>query len=245
MNSHLAPMPQGCRRLHGDRQQPGVLRSVLEPHRDEFDIVFDNTAYHVSDLEPMVDLFAGRVQQFVFTSSVAVYKRSFIQPVRESFPRHATDDNDPRKAYGIGKVQCEDYLMDRHASQGFPATALRVTHTVGPMSPLPREHAFFARLEQGRPVLIPGEGFPFVHLIHVADVARLMVAVAGNPVAAGKIYNVAGAEITSILGCMRLMAKASGGEAEIVNVPLDIARRVHPLLLQWRAGLCGGSTVGT
>ena len=64
MNSHEAPMPEGARRLHGDRQQPGVITEVLGPHRDEFDAVFDNTAYHVKDLEPMVELFAGRVQHF-------------------------------------------------------------------------------------------------------------------------------------------------------------------------------------
>src|SRR4051794_2073205 len=78
LNSHLSPLPDGTRRLHGDRQQPGVLREMLEPHRDEFDAVFDNTAYHVTDLDPLVELFRARVQHFVFTSSVAVYRRSYI-----------------------------------------------------------------------------------------------------------------------------------------------------------------------
>ena len=72
MNSHEAPMPDGARRLHGDRQVPGTITEVLGPHRDDFDVVFDNTAFHVKDLEPMVELFAGRVQHFAFTSSVAV-----------------------------------------------------------------------------------------------------------------------------------------------------------------------------
>jgi nucleoside-diphosphate-sugar epimerase len=63
-NSHLADMPEGCRRIHVDRTQPGALRDALGPHRDEFDIVFDNTAYTVPDLEPMIELFGGRDQQF-------------------------------------------------------------------------------------------------------------------------------------------------------------------------------------
>ncbi|MGH2782856.1 MAG: NAD-dependent epimerase/dehydratase family protein [Thermoleophilaceae bacterium] len=242
MNSHPAPMPEGARRLHGDRRQPGVLRQVLEPHRDEFDIVYDNTAYQVEDLEPLVGLFRGRVRQFVFTSSVAVYRRSFIQPVKEQFARHAPDDPDPRKAYGVGKIRCEDYLAHLHETEGFPATSLRVTHTVGPRTPLAtREPVFFARLEQGRPILVPGEGFPFVHLVHVQDVARLMVAVAGNERAVGERYNVGGAEITSILGCVRLMARAVGIEADIVHVPLDIARRAQPPLVHWGEGLVGGA----
>ena len=51
-------MPDGARRIHVDRTQPGALLDALEPHRDDFDVVFDNTAYTPTDLEPMVELFA-------------------------------------------------------------------------------------------------------------------------------------------------------------------------------------------
>jgi nucleoside-diphosphate-sugar epimerase len=242
VNSHVAPLPDGARRLHADRRRPGALAEVLGPHRDEFDIVYDNTAYQVADLAPLVELFRGRIRQFVFTSSVAVYRRSFVQPVREDFARHAPDDPDPRKAYGVGKVRCEDHLAQLHETEAFPATSLRVTHTIGPRTPLAsREPVFFARLEQGRPILVPGEGFPFVHLVHVQDVARLMVAVAGNDRAVGQQYNVGGAEITSVLGCVRLMARAVGVEAEVVHVPLDVARRARPPLVHWGEGLTGGA----
>ena len=237
-NSHEAPMPDGARRIHVDRTQPGALLAALRPHRDEFDAIFDNTAYAPRDLEPMVELFAGSVQHLVFTSSVAVYKRSFIQPVSEDFARHAPDDGDPRKAYGVGKVRCEDYL----ATTGAPFTALRVTHTIGPKSPLAsREPSVFRKLELGRPILVPGEGFPFVHLVHVQDVADLMASIPGNPSAVGKTYNVAGAEITSVTGCINLMARAVGVKPDIVHVPMDIARRARPPLLHWGEALVGGA----
>lgn len=242
MNSHEAPLPKGVRRLVGDRQQPGVLRDVLSDHRDEFDVVFDNTAYHVGDLEPMVELFSGRVQHFVFTSSVAVYRRSFVQPLGEDFPTHAAGDPDPRKSYGVGKVECEQHLLDWHRQHGLPVTCLRVSHTIGPKSPLAsREPAFFRRLELGRPILIPGEGFPFVHLIHVQDVADLMASIIGNDRAVGQIYNVAGGEVSSIYGCIRLMARAVGVEPDIVHVPIEVARAVHPPLVHWGEAVAGGA----
>jgi len=242
LNSHPSPLPEGVRRWHGDRRVPGVLESVLDDHRHDFDVVYDNTSFQVTDLEPLAALFAGRIEQFVFTSSVAVYKRSYLHPVHESSPRHDPADRDPRKAYGVGKVQCEDYLSALHAEHGFPATSLRVSHTIGPYSPLvTREPIFFARLEQGRPILVPGEGFPFVHLVHVADVARLMASVAGNPRAVGQVYNVGGSEITSILGCMRLMGRAAGAEPTIVHVPIDLARRLPRPLLHWGEALLGGT----
>jgi nucleoside-diphosphate-sugar epimerase len=242
MNSHEAPLPAGARRLHGDRQQPGVITDVLGPHRDEFDVVFDNTAYHVSDLEPMVELFAGRVRHFAFTSSVAVYRRTFLQPVTETFRVHDTHDTAPAKAYGVGKIQCEQYLDDLFQERGLPYTVFRVAHSIGPRSPAAtREPIYFERLTLGRPILIPGEGFPFVHLIHVADVASLMASIIGNDKAVGQIYNVSGTEWTSILGCVRMMAAAVGVEPNIVHVPVDMARTLRAPLMHWHEGINGGT----
>jgi nucleoside-diphosphate-sugar epimerase len=241
MNSHDVPLPPGVRRLHGDRQRPGVLRDVLTPHRDDFDIVYDNTAYHVSDIEPLVELFRGRIEHYVFTSSVAAYRRSYLQPIAETFRSHDSADASAMNAYGVGKVQCEEYLVREHERSGLPWTTLRVTHTIGPMSPLvTREPIFFARLEAGRPILIPGDGFAFVHLVHVADVASLMASIAGNPRAVGQMYNVAGRELTSVLGSIRMMAAAVGVEPEIVHVPADAARRLRAPLIHWNEALNGG-----
>ena len=176
------------------------MTEALAPQRDDFDIVYDNTAYDVADLRADGRaVHAVASQHFVFTSSSAVYRRSFVQPIAESFRTHAADDDDPRKAYGVGKVAASSTCSVSTPATGLPATVLRVAHTLGPMSPLAsRDPVFFARLEAGRPILLPGEGFPFVHLVHVADVAALMASIAGNDRAAGQIYNVAGAEITSI-----------------------------------------------
>lgn len=241
-NSHEAPLPEGAKRIHVDRQVPGALAVALEPVRDDFDIVYDNTSYRIADIEPVIAAFDGRVQQLVFTSSVAAYKRSWIQPVREDFPRHAPDDPHPGKAYGVGKVNVEDHLQSLYAERGLPATSLRVTHTIGPNTPLvTREPIFFKRLEEGRPVLIPADGFPFVHLVHVQDVARLMASLAGNAKAIGQAYNVAGAQYSSVLGCIRMMADAVGVEPNIVHVPLEVARRQNPPLIHWGEGILGGT----
>jgi nucleoside-diphosphate-sugar epimerase len=242
MNSHEAPLPDGARRIHVDRQVPGALDEALAPVRDDFDIVYDNTSYRVADIEPVINAFEGRVQQLVFTSSVAAYKRSWVQPVSEDAPRHAPDDPHPGKAYGVGKVNIENLLTELHAERGLPATSLRVTHTIGPNTPLvTREPVFFKRLEEGRPILIPADGFPFVHLVHVQDVARLMVSLAGNARAIGQTYNVAGADYASVHGCIKLMADAAGVEANIVNVPLAAARRINPPLIHWGEGINGGT----
>lgn len=239
-NSHEAPLPHGARRIHVDRRVPGALVDVLRAHRDDFDVVFDHTAFQLSDVEPMVELFRGRIAHYVFTSSQAVYRRSFVQPIKEDFRRHAPDDDDPRKAYGVGKVRCEDFVLGEWQRTGFPATVLRVGHTLGPRSPQPtRDPAFFARLEGGRPVLIPGDGFAAMSVVHINDVARLMVALVGNERVKGQAYNVAGGETTSIVGLVHLVARAMGTSARVVEVPMEIARRQRPPLVHWGEALTG------
>lgn len=113
---------------------------------------------------------------------------------------------------------------------------------VGPRSPLAtRDPGFFARLEQGRPILVPGDGFPFSHLIHVDDVARLLVALIENERVAGEVYNAAGAEYTSIFGCIHLMARAAGAEPNLVHVPTDVLRSLGRPVLRWGEAAADGA----
>lgn len=241
-NSHEVELPDGVRRIHVDRRIAGALTEVLTPVQDDFDAVFDNTSFTTDDLAPMIELFRGRVQHFVFTSSTAVYRRSFVQPVREGFRRHDPFDDDPRKAYGVHKVRCEELLAEEHRSNGFPSTVLRVSHTLGPRSPLvTRDPIFFHRLEHGLPIFLPNDGFAFVSLVHVADVAGAMVSILGAAGAAGRTYNVAGTEVTSIAGVVHFMAKAVGVEANIVAVPLGLARRLRPPVVHWGEAIMGGT----
>jgi nucleoside-diphosphate-sugar epimerase len=240
VNSHEADLPEGVRRLHADRRIHGEFERVLGPHRDEFDAVFDNTAFTLDDLDPMIELFRGRVEHYVFTSSTAVYRRSWVQPVSETFRTHAPSDEDPRKAYGVHKVRCEQRLAEEHRRHGFPATSLRVSHTLGPRSPLvTRDPIYFARLEQGRPIFVPGEGFSLLSLVHIADAAGLMVSVLGNDRARGRTYNVSGAEATSVRGAIHFMAQAVGVDPHVVEVPMAVARRQQPPLVHWGEALVG------
>ena len=240
INSHEGPLPDGARRIHCDRTQPGALAAALADHRDAFDVIFDHTAYRPSDMAPLIELFRGRIAHYVFTSSQAVYRRSYEQPIREPFRRHPADNTDPRAAYGVGKVQCEDHLLNLWKSEGLPVTILRVGHTLGPRSPAAtRDPALFARLEAGRPILIPGEGFAALSLAHVKDVARLMASLIGNERVKGEAYNVSGSEITSIVGVVHLIARAMGVQPRIVHVPMEIARAQRPPLLHWGEAMAG------
>lgn len=234
LNSHEVPLPPGVTRLHGQRHDPGTLERLLTPLRDSFDAVFDNTAYTPDHLEPMIELFRGRVRHFVFTSSIAVYEMAAAQPIDETGVVGRDAATALYGAYAAGKVQCEDRLAREHAANGFPATTLRVTHSCGPMSPaVTREPGTFRRLELGRPLLIAGKVEAMVHFIHTRDVARALVAVLGKPHAAGQVYNVAGKQFSSIINYMRLMAQAVGVDPEIIVMPDDLPAQMRSPIVHW------------
>jgi UDP-glucose 4-epimerase len=68
-----------------------------------------------------------------------------------------------------------------------------------------------------------------------------MASIPGNPRAVGQVYNVAGREAASIVGCVQLMARAVGVVPKIVHVPMDIARRARPPLVHWGEALTGSA----
>src|SRR3546814_15993419 len=79
----------------------------------------------------------------------------------------------------------------------------------------------------------------------VQDVASMMASLCGNTTVIGEAYNVAGAELTSVEGSIRLMAKAVGVEPDIVHVPMELARRARQPLLHWGKAIVGGATFST
>lgn len=204
-------------------------------------MIFVHIAYVPADMEALIDLFGGRVDHYVFTSSQAAYRRNLVQPLREDSARLSPDEEGGNFAlkYGRGKVLCEDRLMQLWESGGLPAI-LRVGHSFGPRSPLAsRDPSFFPRIEAGRPILISSERHAALSLVHVRDVARLMAALIGNEKVKGQAYNVSGAEQASIAGLMLLIGRAIRRPVNIVNVPMEIARAQRPPLLHCTESLSG------
>ena len=66
-----------------------------------------------------------------------------------------------------------------------------------------------------------------------------MASLLGDEKVKGEAYNVSGVEVTSIVGVIHLVARAMGMTANIVEVPMEIARRQRPPLLHWGEGTNG------
>ena len=133
-------------------------------------------------------------------------------------------------AYGWGKKQCEDLLMDAFAKHNFPCVNLRPGYIYGPHNTVYREAYFFDRIRAKRPVLVPGTGVVLSQFGYVDDLANLIILSMENPSARGQAYNFAGRTMRQlddyVRACAAGVSAAAGEEfkADIVHYwPQDVS----------------------
>ncbi len=205
-----ADLPRGVARLFADRTDAAALGEALG--REEWDAVVDVSAYRLEDVQRMAELLRGRTGHYVFISSTVIYAASELLPITERFP---VDRSERQNEYGLQKLACEDFLFRQQRENGFPATVVALSMVFGPNNILPdREQRMFARLLQGRPVLIPGDGTKIAQVGHVDDQARAIHAVLGQPITVGKRYNLTGSDSFTSEGYVDLFAEILGAPAD-------------------------------
>ena len=209
-----ARLPGGVRRLLGDRHDHAGMREVFAG--EEFDAIYDISAYTTDDVEVMVEIFRGRTGHYIFASSTVIYATSGILPITEDFP---VDRSERQSDYGRNKILCEELLVRAHRDHGFPATIVPFSMVFGPNNGAEREQRMFARLLQGRPVLIPGDGTTLGQIGHVDDEARGLSLLTGRPLTFGKRYNVTGPDYWSDEAYVDVFAEVVGVQPRKVFVP--------------------------
>jgi nucleoside-diphosphate-sugar epimerase len=200
------PAPvEGVQQIQGDRQDANQLKEKLL--RESFDAVFDNNGRELSDTQPLVEIFKGKIRHFVYVSSAGVYLKSDQMPHREGDP---VDPNSRHK----GKHHTEAYL----AESGIPWTSIRPTYIYGPQNYNDLEAWFFDRIVRDCPILIPGNGLHITQFGHVKDLAQAMAAVLGNERAIGQIYNISGDRYVTFDGLARACAVAAGKSPDEIKL---------------------------
>ncbi|MCA9286659.1 MAG: NAD(P)-dependent oxidoreductase, partial [Phycisphaerales bacterium] len=129
-------------------------------------------------------LHASRPLPFVYLSSIAVH-----HDMRPRWEGRVDEDHPlrPSSAYGALKAALESHLWAEHFGQGRATTALRPCAVYGIDPTLERSHGYeIIRMLRARKPFQRSGGGKFVH---VDDVAAAIVACLGNPLAAGRPFN--------------------------------------------------------
>jgi len=220
-------LPQGYQVIKGDRDDIETFE-VQMAELDGFDAVIDMVCFNPKQAESDIRAFSGRINQLIFCSTVDVYtKPPATFPVVESHERHALSD------YGRDKSKCEDLFMRAHDAGYFNVTTIRPASTYGEGGNIIHtfgwETYFLDRLQEGKPIIVHGDGEALWVSCHVDDVGRSFVNAVGNEKAFGKAYHVTSEDWQTWNQYHERLAEAiSAPKPSIIHIPADLLVRISP-----------------
>jgi nucleoside-diphosphate-sugar epimerase len=225
------PLPPEATVLRGDARDPASVRDALGAR--EFDAVVDWVAFTPGHIRADIATFRGRAGQFVFISSASAYQTPPSRvPVVESTPLR-----NPLWQYSRDKIACEEVLRAAYRDAGFPATIVRPSHTYDQTSvPLHGGWTALARMRQGKPVVVHGDGTSLWTLTHHEDFARGFVPLLGHPRTLGESFHITSDDVLTWDQITHSLAAAAGVRPDIVHVPSDVIAAADP---EWGASLLG------
>ena len=117
--------------------------------------------------------------------------------------------------------------MKKHREEGFPVTIVRPSHTYDERSIPMAVHGkggywqIIRRIQEGKPVIIPGDGSSLWTLTFNADFARGFIGLIGNRHAIGEAFQFTGDETLTWNQVYRTVADALGKELIAYHVSAD------------------------
>ena len=190
--------PPKTKFVKGDRNN---LRDIEQLFRDDYDVVIDLSGYVPSQIYSIVERFRDQIGQYIFFSSVTVYKSVPNAPIHEEDPRTLI-----RGTYGGDKALSENILLESFERYRFPITIFRPQGVFGPFDPC-QVGLIFYRLIHHLPILIPKNTNSDTNLLYVYDLVKATTLAIGNSNAFGKIYNLAGDKAVTLNQLITLCAE--------------------------------------
>ncbi len=228
-----------ARVISADRKDYAAFKTRFSSG-EQYDTVIDMVAFVPDDAQSVIETFRGRTKQVIFCSTVCA-----CGGPAGKYPIHELDKLAPISGYGRNKAKCEEMLLAAGAAGDFSVTVMRPSQTYGEggviVHSMGGSTTYIDRIRKGKPIVVHGDGSCLWAACHIDDVAGGFVGAVGNPLAAGKIYNVTGEEwmtwnmyhagVAAALGCTL---------PELVHIPTDLLAvlaedkfRISTEIFQW------------
>lgn len=159
--------------------------------------------------------------KIVYASTRQIYGRPQFLPVTESHPINPVDIN------GIHKWCAEGYHSLYHKVYGMKTCSLRLTNTYGPhMRVSDARQTFlgiwFKNIILGDPIEVFGDGLQLRDFNYVDDVVEAFLMAALHPESDGRVFNLGGSEVVSLIDVAEKMVHLKGGaKYKITPFPQD------------------------
>jgi len=162
--------------------------------------------------ELMRQAVSAKVKRFVFASSMSVYGSSVM-------PRALTEEDPaaPDEPYGASKRAVELVGETLASAQAIEFVSLRIARVIGPgikKTSSPWRTQIFERPSGRDPIQIPFAPDAVLSLVHVEDVARMLVTLAESSVVRRSVYNTP-VEMWKASHLKEIMEEARGVRVEL------------------------------
>lgn len=233
--------------LTGRRWLPNAIHSLVGDIRDvvavdalladkKFDTVVDFLCFNEDQARIAVDLFKGRARQYIFISTTAIYSRAGHDlPFTES---HISKDLSWQ--YAKDKASAEAVFLRACDKDRFPVTIVRPGHTYDTVLPVavgPADWTVPARILEGKPIVIHGDGTSLWTLTHADDFCRGLIGLIGLREAIGESFHITSDEWLTWNEISIGMVEALGiRTAQFAYVSSRAVNRINPY---YGAGIIG------
>lgn len=211
-------IPQGVKLIKADIRNEEDVATRLEGLK--FDCVCDFIGFHKEDVERDWRIFREKTSQYIYISSASAYQK----PVKNHVITEDTPLSNPHWQYSRDKIACEEFLMDKYHSEGFPVTIVRPSHTYDERKLPLGVHGdkgswqVARRMLEGKPVIIHGDGSSLWTLTHNTDFAKGFKGLMANPQAIGEAFHITSDESLTWNDIYQCIADALGVELKACHV---------------------------
>ena len=232
--------PKEAKLINSDIREPENTAKALKNH--EFDVVVDWIAYVPEHIKADINLFKGKIGQYIFISSASAYQR----PPENYIINETTPLSNPYWQYSRDKIACEEYLAEEYENNKFPYTIVRPSYTYSKIT-IPfifnsKKHRWtlIDRIKKSKKIIVPGDGTSLFTLTHSKDFAKGFVGLIGNKNAIGHAFHITSDEVLTWNQIIDRIGDAAGTKPDIIHIPSEF---ISAFSVEHAGGLLGDKSV--
>jgi len=222
LNRGSRMLPEGVDSLVVDVNDFAAARSALSGK--EWDAVVDFTLFTPQEAKGRIELFAGKVDHFIFISTASAYQK----PVQNFQITERTPLENPYWDYSRQKIECERIFFDASRAGKLPVTAVRPSLTYGAthvplvLNSWSMPYTIIDRMRKGTALIVPGDGTSLWSITHSEDFAKGLLGLMGQHAAVGEAFHITTDEVMTWDQFYKITAEAAGApEPKLVHIASD------------------------
>jgi nucleoside-diphosphate-sugar epimerase len=226
-------LPKGVRSIRGDVNDRQAMAQALAG--ETFDAVVNWIVFDQDQAAADLEMFAGKVKQYVFISTATVYQK----PPQHYLVTEATPLANPFWDYSQRKIAVERMLVEAHHRLGFPVTIVRPSFTYGDTwipAGFGIDFTPVHRMRKGLPLVVQGDGTSLWVMTHASDFAKGLVGLLGRTDAVGESFHITSDEVVTWNQVYETIGAVLGLVPRLVHIPSDFIAQTNPAI---GAGLLG------